>query len=539
MINLDEIDNCAQNELVVAQTANKENKAPECTSTIVQPVSKEESLSVEDNLEDLFAAPIRTSCDPFQKLNSSLVDLFTSSPARNVEKQIAAEANEIELVEMSEPFSHVMNSVVEHTEPEIEQYENDDAMETLKVSQSPTEMIDDDTQMVKTEGTAGHSDDESDAEVSAIELENINNTVPPNTCQKSNQINPSSNLHCALCTYRRDSVKKLVAHYVNVHPKNEVYVSRMTESSCESVKKATFIGVIGDEAIKSNCPFCDETMSMTAENWITHFTEHTGEFEYRCSKCGLLRTSKTHGKCDDADAITVIEHVIDNGLLRAYMCSYCNYTQLSNSRVKNHIFNEHQIDQINFADLFCVEFVLLRKINLPSTPTNDTAIQEVNEIARELAQQVTGNVVLLSEDSQDSAESRNDETNKKQESHDIPPQETADARKFHIENQHETDNAENETTKSTSGEEGKVAVVETMEKSASCIQLLCDLKLILFSYLSLQMKLHVAPMHQHQRCRQYNHRTQSPPRPCWQPKSNTIQIGHLKREFKTRLSTAP
>lgn len=455
---------------------------------------------MEDNLEDLFSGPIRTSGDPFPNLTGNLVDLFPSSPARSqmgyTEKPIAAEANGIQIVETAEAFSNDVNSVVEYNGSEIEHPRDDDAMEdmeTLKVSQSPTEMIDDDNQMVKTEDVGGESDDESDADASMMELENIHSTVPPNTCQKSNQINPSSNLQCALCTYHRDSVKKLVAHYVNVHPKNEVYVSRMTESSCESVKKATFIGVIGDKAIKSNCPFCDETMSMTAENWITHFTEHTGEFEYRCSKCGLLRTSKTHGKCDDAVAITVIEHVMDNGLLRAYMCSYCNFTQLSNSRVKSHIFNEHQIDEMSFADLLCVEFVLLRKINLPSTANNDTAIQEVNEIARELAQlnEVRSTVVSLSEDSQDSAELPNEETNTKKESNNIPPQETCDAKEFYNENEHETENAENETTNPTSGESKK--------NSASDIQLFCDLKLILFSYYSLQMKLHCAPMHLHQR----------------------------------------
>lgn len=482
---------------MVAQSANKENKAP----AYVQPLSKDEALTVEANLENLFSGPIRTGGSQFhlELFPTVLSSSVATSSRDHAEKSIATDAKELESIDMAKTFSNDVHSVIENNGSEIDHNDNNDGMdemdemEVLKVSQSPNEMIDETDEIihvVKTDMSGGDSDDESGADEALMKLENIHYTVPPNTDKNSNQVNANTNTRCMLCTYQRDNVKKLVAHYVNAHPDNEVYISRMTANCCESVKKGSFIGIMGNKAIKSNCPFCDESMSMEAEDWITHFTEHTGEFEYRCSKCDLLGAAETHERCDDASAITVAEHAMDNCLLRAYMCSNCNFTQLDKSRVINHMSNEHQI----CVDLLCQEFVLLREMNAPLTTTNDSAVQKVNEVARELAQcnEVRNSVVVLTEDSQESAGLPNAETNTKQESidNDIPPQESSNAEESIDEHEHvpesvETEREKEEKTHLDQKDEVKMTAVVADEKSTTEMKSHCDLIFFFFHIFSL------------------------------------------------------
>lgn len=373
-----QIDETSQDERVVA---NKENKAPACTSAYAHSLGKDDSL--EANLENLFSGPRRVRSSSFHL--DELFPTVSSSPeqpgqADHTEMSIDVDADKIETYEMAGESANDMNSVVENNDAPFEMNDDHDAldeMDILKMSQSPID--EDDAQAVKAEEDCDDSSDDSSGEEIMMEAENVNSTPPSNTQENFNQVNASTKSHCVLCTFQRDDAKKLVAHYKNAHPDNEVYVSRMTDSRSESVKNSAFLAIIGDDSVQSDCPFCDETMLMTVRNWITHFTEHTGEFEYRCTKCALLHTSNTHDKCDDAIAITVIEHTMENGVLRAYMCRLCNFMQLGKTRMINHLSNEHHVN-VDCVDAMIQEFILLRSLSTAAD------VQKVKEVARELAQ---------------------------------------------------------------------------------------------------------------------------------------------------------
>lgn len=393
--------------------ANKENTAP----MFAHPPVKFESLTVEDNLENLFSGPIRTS-DSSTHLDGVFSNALSAPPTTETDlrdNRNAANDNEAETTGDHSDSANVGD------DGQTNQIEYDDEMETLQMSQSPSEMGHENYQDVNMEGEGSESNDESDANELVMELEN--STPPSNTFKEHNQVNVSTKSQCVLCTYKRDSTKKLVAHYVNSHSSSEVYISRMSEHCSDSVRNNTFIGVICNDTNTSACPFCNEVLSMPAKKWITHFTEHTGEYEYRCNKCTSLRTSNKHPKCGDAATTIVVEHTMENGMLRAYMCDYCNFMQLDKTRVLSHLSDEHQVDGVGYM---CHDFVLLREINSPSTMTNDVAFQAVGGFAK-LAQlnEVTNSIVLLSDESQDSAGSAS--KGKNLAATHIPPQESLDA----------------------------------------------------------------------------------------------------------------
>lgn len=226
----------------------------------------------------------------------------------------------------------------------------------LKVSQSTIEELDEVATIVN--ALNSHPDEP--------ELHQL----PPNTSYEMNQVSAASNSKCALCSHKTDKVRYLVAHYVSAHADKEVYISRMTLKCSESVKNDTFAAI--NPSVASVCPFCNESLSMTAAEWITHFTEHTGEYEFKCSKCDAVRLSgMALCNCDNANAVRDLDFVLDHGALRAYMCISCHYMQLSQMNIEKHISNEHQLTSYYQN---CDEFILLRKLEpaVHSTAENGT-----------------------------------------------------------------------------------------------------------------------------------------------------------------------
>lgn len=158
---------------------------------------------------------------------------------------------------------------------------------------------------------------------------------PPNTDKLSNLVNKHTISQCRLCGFGLiHSADEMVRHYVNKHPSAEVYISRLVDRFIEG----RLDSIVIEKNTASQCPFCEKEMTLTEADWINHFCQHTGEYEY---KFATNRPSYSKNS------------------LNVFFCRSCYYAQLNKKRVAQHIMNEHKIDSEMVSTLFG-EFEILR-----------------------------------------------------------------------------------------------------------------------------------------------------------------------------------
>ncbi|XP_071443153.1 uncharacterized protein [Hetaerina americana] len=188
----------------------------------------------------------------------------------------------------------------------------------------------------------------------------------------------SESLRCKLCTYNG---KQIVNHYITKHPESDVLVSRLsleqakvamdwTENNQGALRNAK-------EALKSRGPF----VCLMCEAWFTeyiefydHVTTHTGEYRFSCKMCSYRSFRDTnvrshayyvHQKkycesyeCFEAVAVDKLLFDLEEegsepeatslvipGLV-AHLCSKCNFVQIAEKGVKEHIAKRHKEDSI-------------------------------------------------------------------------------------------------------------------------------------------------------------------------------------------------
>lgn len=166
---------------------------------------------------------------------------------------------------------------------------------------------------------------------------------------------------CVVCGQR---VMHPVIHYVRQH--TEVYISRISQRILKqiTIRKPRSVLLL-DHRLRAFCPFCECNLSLRESRWIDHFTTHTGEFQYTCNKCQHRTSAKlchVRTKCGGRATGTIIDINIkmDANALYGFQCTICNYVQLSEQRVLDHIkvhdnMNENiigdQCQQITLLDL--------------------------------------------------------------------------------------------------------------------------------------------------------------------------------------------
>ncbi|XP_046386057.1 uncharacterized protein LOC124155906 [Ischnura elegans] len=188
---------------------------------------------------------------------------------------------------------------------------------------------------------------------------------------------------CKLCSY---SGKQIVNHYVTKHPESDVLVSRLslqqakiaidwTEMNQSALKNA-------EQAYKSSGPF----VCLMCEAWFTeyieffdHVTTHTGEYRFSCKTCSYrsFRDSNVRSHayyvhqikyCESYECFDVIpvedmsykfveegddtenSSCVIPGLV-AHMCSKCNFVQISEKNLKDHIAKRHGEDVIKILKI--------------------------------------------------------------------------------------------------------------------------------------------------------------------------------------------
>lgn len=207
---------------------------------------------------------------------------------------------------------------------------------------------------------------------SLIELDK-HNTVSDSLTESNNtnealiveikNTNPDFHIHhelykneCILCQCKPN--KSIVAHYVNDHPNNEIYVSRLTSDVADAFLQKQIIRTSvtkrNQKSYETICPFCKQFKGQNKGGWIHHLTTHTGEYGYFCPKCNARNAmiSKTH-RCDKGGNIIRMEKIAgfikcDDDNINAFMCKLCNYVQFNKQHIIEHLKVQHElVDDIN------------------------------------------------------------------------------------------------------------------------------------------------------------------------------------------------
>ncbi|XP_034935728.1 uncharacterized protein [Chelonus insularis] len=166
---------------------------------------------------------------------------------------------------------------------------------------------------------------------------------------------------CLLCPFLG---KNIVHHYKSVHPKNEIMISRLTyldaKRAIDESKDEIFIKC--SEKLNSrpnrkfNCRFCIFISEGVKENAIEmfyeHCTTHTGEYRFTCKSCGYQTVSKSAIKthyykvcrknCDNILLSYTEDSIPKEDYVPGFLCSLCNFIQLKEHNVQNHIDKLHK-----------------------------------------------------------------------------------------------------------------------------------------------------------------------------------------------------
>lgn len=182
------------------------------------------------------------------------------------------------------------------------------------------------------------------------------------------QKNDKAELHATNAQYKKkcDLCGKKYAHLVNHivkwHPNNEVYLSRPSPDVLKKIQSvpngAKIQSEISNQMIelrinklprtqtpcfqpKFFCIFCDEYRRCDKGACLDHISTHTGEYQYFCRNCNKKSSYRCH--CGfDAEKI---EHFNwEDDYIYGFMCKLCQFVQLREDRVIEHVHKQHHID---------------------------------------------------------------------------------------------------------------------------------------------------------------------------------------------------
>lgn len=159
--------------------------------------------------------------------------------------------------------------------------------------------------------------------------------------------NPKYRNQCVLCP---EKTSFIVNHYVQNHPTTEVFVSRISDKMMTMCSSGDAPIVADKPAI---CVFCDRPNTFLKNQWIEHMTAHSGEWMWKCNKCGCVMpfksshaTSKTCASlCSDIVRTYDLDVDEEDNCLYAYACTFCNYVQFKMENIRVHIRENHEIDE--------------------------------------------------------------------------------------------------------------------------------------------------------------------------------------------------
>ncbi|XP_031638489.1 zinc finger protein 37-like [Contarinia nasturtii] len=154
----------------------------------------------------------------------------------------------------------------------------------------------------------------------------------------------TNNLYQTLCVFCDNKAKNMVSHYVKHHPNHEVAIARPSPSMANSIRAQSQRFDSFRSKISGICFFCEEIKTLTKSSWINHILTHTGESLFHCTSCKAVLKDRSdfHSNCNQRNLITIFElNDSPEGALTAFMCKECNYLQINQNQLTEHLRNQH------------------------------------------------------------------------------------------------------------------------------------------------------------------------------------------------------
>lgn len=149
------------------------------------------------------------------------------------------------------------------------------------------------------------------------------------------------------CPFCQKHYKRLVNHFKRDHPNSEVFCSRISPKMIEDTTngKNVFTKFFKGTAqyLRAICIFCEEQKEFTPYYWIDHIRSHTGEYGNRCMVCSELCCFYTH--CG-MSTTRIHPFNLSKRAFEGFRCLDCNYVQIDEENMKNHLYNEHGFTDI-------------------------------------------------------------------------------------------------------------------------------------------------------------------------------------------------
>lgn len=173
---------------------------------------------------------------------------------------------------------------------------------------------------------------------------------------------------CVLCGV--SNRLSMVSHYVTKHPKDEVFISRLSPAFAKRAKSTPLEPTFNEKMeIRAICYFCESEKTMRTTGWAAHIMTHTGERDYFCKPHGAVTFN--HRCIEEKTKIFDYDFVDD--LLSGFMCKECNYVQVQEKNLIKHIKTTHN-HRLGYFDKFYQEIHFVSKQMCP--PLSAAAVKE-------------------------------------------------------------------------------------------------------------------------------------------------------------------
>ncbi|RZF38094.1 hypothetical protein LSTR_LSTR006493 [Laodelphax striatellus] len=198
--------------------------------------------------------------------------------------------------------------------------------------------------------------------------------------QKTSSLKTSFQFECKICNYFGRSI---VIHYVTEHSDQDVLISRLeTNDAKEAIMKSNNEEINKSKPSLFKCYMCSRTCTLLS-SFYDHITSHTGEYRYHCQLCPFKvsnrHAAKTH--CTSTHSLDwrssfktaiVVDPIPDMLHVFGFICSDCNFVQLKQSTVEEHVKNHH--NDASDVKIIRINMSSLEPPPAPATDKNDSYV---------------------------------------------------------------------------------------------------------------------------------------------------------------------
>lgn len=165
----------------------------------------------------------------------------------------------------------------------------------------------------------------------------------PRNIDKSLYLSSDSAKTCPLCGV---CYVRMVSHFKTMHSNSEIFVSRISPQMVDQLDNSTLSYIKyakqTGKYLQATCIFCEKERNFSGYYWTDHIRSHSGEYANVCILCQKSVCFNNHcGMNTDRKVV----HDLFNDDLYAYLCTECNYVQLNEKNLLNHLERQH-----NFSD---------------------------------------------------------------------------------------------------------------------------------------------------------------------------------------------